>query len=135
MKNFNHLLFRGLIICSIFLFLSCSGDDDSNASPSIFGTWKYIGYVADGEYFDDLDECESGTITINQDNTGVVVTEDCDFGTQTAPFTWENISGNKYSLTALGNTSTVFLDFPSGSNIMHITVEGDETYSDVYQKQ
>lgn len=137
MKNLQNLLLKGLIICSIVLFISCSNDDDGNrnVAPSIYGEWKYIGYVENGEYYDDVDECESGIITINQDNTGTIVMEDCDFGTQTAPFTWQNVSGNQYNLTAFGITSTVFITFPSGNDIMHITEADDSLYTDVYQRQ
>ena len=135
MTNFKQLLIKSFMLCSVFLFIACSNDDDNNTRPSIYGEWKYIAYVEDGEYFEDVDECENEIISINEDNTGSILIEDCDFGNQTADFTWENISGNKYNLAALGATTTIFITFPSGNNIMHITVEGDETYSDVYQRQ
>jgi hypothetical protein len=137
MKNLKQLLFTSLILSSVFLFISCSGDDDSNSvnMPSIFGTWKFTGYVENGEYFEVTDECENEFITVNNDNTGTIVLEDCDFGSQGIAFTWEQNSNNSYTLAALGDTRTVFLTFPSGNDTMHITVEGDPTYSDVYQRQ
>ena len=140
MKNFKNLLFKCFILSSIFLFISCSGDDDNNSNntaiaPSIYGEWKYIAYVENGEYFDDLDACENEIITINEDNTGNILLEDCDFGNQTADFTWENISGNKYSITALGSTRTIFISFPNDDEHMHITEEDDPTYSQVYYRQ
>lgn len=136
MKNLKHFFLASFVLSSLFLFISCSSDDDNpTTAPSIFGTWKYIGYVEDGEYFDDADACESQLLTINIDNTGTMEINDCDFGNQSADITWEHITGNKYNVTALGNTTSVFLTFPSGNDIMHITVEGDPTYSEVMKRQ
>src|SRR5690606_20201965 len=112
MTNFKQLLIKSFMLCSVFLFIACSNDDDNNTPPSIYGEWKYIAYVEEGEYFEDVDECENEIISINEDNTGSILIEDCDFGNQTADFTWENISGNKYNLAALGATTTIFITFP-----------------------
>ncbi len=139
MRNLKQLLLKSFILSAVFFFMSCSNDDDKNnndnVAPSIIGTWLYVGYVENEEFFSDLDECEKQVVTLNNDNTALIEMEDCDFGNQSAQFTWENIGDNKYRFDIMGDSANVFLTFPTNENTMHITVEEDPDYSEVYQRQ
>ena len=132
MKKVNNLLLKAFAVFAVFTMVSCS-DDDNSADPFI-GEWKSIGYYEDGEYFDTQDdECEYGIVTINADNTGSIFSHDCDFGDETADITWEKLANNKYKIIAENDNSILNTDFEG--NKMTVTVEGEEGYADVFQRQ
>lgn len=137
MKNLKQILFKSFVLSAVLLFMSCSNDDDKNdnAAPSVIGTWLYVGYVENDDFYSDLDECEKQLITLNDDNTALIEIEDCDFGDQSVEFVWEKIGDDKYSFDLLGDSANVFLTFPTDEDTMHLTVEEDPDYSEVYQRQ
>lgn len=130
MKNLKNLFLKSFILSAIFLLVSCNNDDD-NTPADIHGTWQYIGYIEEGEFIDDLEECYSETIMSNNNKTGTITMDDCDFGAQTLEFNW----GDIYTMsTESSGTTQVQITF-DGSNTIHIGEPGDNSYMDVYSRR
>lgn len=142
MKKVNNLLLKAFAVFAVFTMVSCSNDDDNTntANPDqtvtdpFIGSWKAIGFYEDGEYVDmQNDDCEQATLTINANNTGSIFYHDCDFGDETIPITWEKLNNNKYKVVEEDGTSILNTVFDGDK--MTITAEGDEGYSNVFQRQ
>ncbi|WP_330442976.1 hypothetical protein [Flavobacterium sp. C4GT6] len=147
MKKLNHTLLKTFAVFTILFMVACSNDDDTNANNDtnvivdpeeeipvdpFIGTWKTLGYYKDGEFYED-DDCEYRIVTINEDNTGNIFYHDCDFGDETGDITWEKLEENKYKITTEGDSSILNTVFEG--NKMTTTVEGEEGYADVFQRQ
>lgn len=132
MKKVNNLLLKAFAIFAVFTMVSCSGDDDNNNVDPFIGTWKSLGYYEGDEFYED-DECEYGIVTINADNTGSILSHDCDFGDLTADITWEKLDNNKYKIISEEDSSVLNTVFDGDK--MTTTVEGEEGFSDLFQRQ
>lgn len=132
MKKVNNLLLKAFAVFAIFTMVSCSGDDDNNNVDPIIGSWKSLGYYDDDVFYED-DECEYGIVTFNADNTGSIFSHDCDFGDETVSLTWEKLANNKYKV--VGDDDTSILNTVFDGDKMTISVEGEEGFSDLFQRQ
>ncbi|KGO78861.1 hypothetical protein Q763_16390 [Flavobacterium beibuense F44-8] len=147
MKKLNHTLLKTFAVFTVLFMVACSNDDDTTANNDtnvivdpeeeipvdpFIGNWKSLGYYVNDEYFENED-CENVELNINDENTGTMTYHDCGWEDESENLTWEKLEENKYKITIPDDTATLNTVFEN--DLMKVTVEGEEDYIEVFQKQ
>ena len=142
MKKVNNFLLKAFAVFAIFTMVSCSGDDDTTnfISDRFIGNWRYIGYIENGQFFDDTGDCYNVSLVTNNINKNAYyITNDCGYTEPTIVLNWEK-NGDDYSATWTdsydGSAQSGTITFPEGDNTIHLTGNGvNGTFTSVFVRQ
>lgn len=136
MKILNHTFLKTFTVLAFLLLVSCSNDDNPyNENDPILGTWKLLGWGAEGDYVSEFDSCENVILTFNLNGTGTLSVQGCDYEDRTESLIWK-LDGveDTYKIKRESDTEPAILIATFPENKMTLTPIG-KAYSEIYAKQ